>query len=1065
MLRVGAEVDLGHIYIPIRGEDHAEILLRSTFAGGGKLHGGAHRGRLGGLPAGVGVKLVVKHQHVEIEAGGHHVVEAAVTDVVSPAVSADHPNRLFCQRILAAPDILHMLTVIIGIGEGDAYRVGHQNGLFIVVPVIEPCLESGFEHLVTRRFNGGAGVRLGLFAELVHGEIDAEGEFGVVFKQGVGEGRAEAAPGHRLREGGSEETVGLRTARGIGGIHPVSEKLSKKFDVRRFPAAGAGAGELVERLFILAALGGEAAHRVDFLGKRQAVLPVLLFKQLGLQRGHGKSLFLGRAGADAAAAALAVEHIYLNAITQVLKPLADSFLGRAGFGSGSSFRFREEEGTDGGMRADERAAVAADAFGGIPNGHIVSHAALFKTCGIDGHHTVGIVFERADRQQIAFSSVHRDQDLTDIFRQRFIRLAHFVFQGSPALRNIDLHCIGEAAFDGGEVHADDLFAFFGEGLHGGFFHILFRLVDRQHAGELEKGGLQHGARAVSEAHFRCDAGGIDGVEAGVTLGKEALGAVCEVGFQLLALPVGIQQEGAAFLDFVGNVKSVHIALLVAGHKISHCDVVAAADGLVAEAQVASCQSAGLFRIILEVGLHVLVGIVADDLAGILVGADGAVGSEPPEFAGNDALTCRNDILSHGEGSICYVVHDADGEVVFLLALHVVINSLELGGGGVLGAQPVAAAEHANARASGFKDRRSDILVQWLSKSAGLLGAVQRGEHSAAFGDGGKEVLHGERAVQVDLDEADLFSSFAEIIHHFAGGFTDGTHCDDHTLRIRRAEVIEEFVTAPRESGHFVHILFHNIGKRQIRRVHSFAVLEEDVVILAAVADGGVLGVEGAVSEFSQLRCIEHLSQVGIVQHIDLLDLVAGAEAVEKVLHGQMAFDCGKMRHRAEIHAFLHAGGGKLCPACLAAGHHILMVAENGDGRHGDAACCNMHDGRQQQTGDAVHRRDHQHQALGGSICGSQRAGFQSTLHGGAGAGFSLHLHQLDGSSKEVLFPSGCPLVHMVGHGARRRDGIYGGYFGKCVTCVCGGFIAVHRFSHHDFPPYSGEEFVLKTTGL
>ena len=169
-------------------------------------------------------------------------------------------------------------------------------------------------------------------------------------------------------------------------------------------------------------------------------------------------------------------------------------------------------------------------------------------------------------------------------------------------------------------------------------------------------------------------------------------------------------------------------------------------------------------------------------------------------------------------------------------------------------------------------------------------------------------------------------------------------------------------------------------------------LEEDVVVLAAVADRRVLGIQRAVAELLQLVPVEHPAQVFIVEHIDLLDLVRGAEAVEEVLHGDVALDGGKVRHGAEIHALLHAGGGKLRPADLAAGHHVLVVAEDGDRLGRDGARGHMHDRRQQQARDAVHRRDHQHQALGGGVGRAEGAGLQRALHGGAGAGLGLHFH-------------------------------------------------------------------------
>ena len=225
-------------------------------------------------------------------------------------------------------------------------------------------------------------------------------------------------------------------------------------------------------------------------------------------------------------------------------------------------------------------------------------------------------------------------------------------------------------------------------------------------------------------------------------------------------------------------------------------------------------------------------------------------------------------------------------------------------------------------------------------------------------------------------------------------------------------------------------------------------LEEDVVVLAAVADGGVLGVERPVAELLQLLPVHKPAQILIIQHVDLLDLVAGAEAVEEVLYGDVPLDGAQMRHGAEIHALLHARGGKLGPAGLAAGHHVLMVAEDGNGRGGDGARGHVHHGGQQQARNAVHGRDHQHKPLGGGVGGAEGPGLQRTLHGGAGAGLGLHFHELHRASEQILFPPGGPLVHMVGHGARRGDGIDGSDFGKGVTRVSGGFVAVHGLSQH-----------------
>ena len=78
---------------------------------------------------------------------------------------------------------------------------------------------------------------------------------------------------------------------------------------------------------------------------------------------------------------------------------------------------------------------------------------------------------------------------------------------------------------------------------------------------------------------------------------------------------------------------------MAGDEVGLIDVVRALDELVAEAQVADGDAAGLLGVVLEVSLDELIGVVADDLDGVLVRADGAVAAETPELALNGAL-CR-----------------------------------------------------------------------------------------------------------------------------------------------------------------------------------------------------------------------------------------------------------------------------------------------------------------------------------------------------------------------------------------------------------------------------------------
>ena len=83
-----------------------------------------------------------------------------------------------------------------------------------------------------------------------------------------------------------------------------------------------------------------------------------------------------------------------------------------------------------------------------------------------------------------------------------------------------------------------------------------------------------------------------------------------------------------------------------------------------------------------------------------------------------------------------------------------------------------------------------------------------------------------------------------------------------------------------------------------------------------------------------------------------------------------------MRHGGQIHDFLHVALGEHGEAGLAAGHNVGLVTEDGQGVRSECARRHVEDGRKQLTGDLVHIRNHEQQALRGGIRRRQSAGIQ-----------------------------------------------------------------------------------------
>jgi hypothetical protein len=101
---------------------------------------------------------------------------------------------------------------------------------------------------------------------------------------------------------------------------------------------------------------------------------------------------------------------------------------------------------------------------------------------------------------------------------------------------------------------------------------------------------------------------------------------------LVLAPGGVQEEHGAGGGVLQHVHLLEEALGVAGHEGSMLDQVGRADRVGPEAQVRNGETTGLLGVVEEVALGVVVGLFADDLDRVLVGAHGAVGTHAVEQA-------------------------------------------------------------------------------------------------------------------------------------------------------------------------------------------------------------------------------------------------------------------------------------------------------------------------------------------------------------------------------------------------------------------------------------------------
>ena len=111
-----------------------------------------------------------------------------------------------------------------------------------------------------------------------------------------------------------------------------------------------------------------------------------------------------------------------------------------------------------------------------------------------------------------------------------------------------------------------------------------------------------------------------------------------------------------------------------------------------EAQVRHGNTAGLLGVIIKVCLCIHIGIVTDDLDGVLVCTYGTVSAQTPELAVGSSFRSGNDGSTGFQRQIGYIINDTDGE--FLL-LGVVVYSNDLCRSGILGTKTITACVNLN----------------------------------------------------------------------------------------------------------------------------------------------------------------------------------------------------------------------------------------------------------------------------------------------------------------------------------------------------------------------------------
>ena len=363
---------------------------------------------------------------------------------------------------------------------------------------------------------------------------------------------------------------------------------------------------------------------------------------------------------------------------------------------------------------------------------------------------------------------------------------------------------------------------------------------------------------------------------------------------------------------------------------------------------------------------------------------------------------------------------------------------------ILAAQPVATAHDDRfALDRRIVIRRADIRIKRLADRAALLRPIQHRNFFDRRGDRVEEMLDRERAIKMNVDHANLLAARVEIIRRLERRLAHRADRYDNPLRVGRAVIVEQMMLAPRDLRHVRHRRLNDIGQLIIIPIDCLAHLEINVGIGRRAANDGMIGIERAPTERVNRIVVDNLCKVGVIDRLDLLNLMRSSEAVEEIDERYAPLDRRQVSHRRQIHDFLHTRLGKHRATRLACRHHVLVIAENVQCRSRQRPRAHVKHARQHFARYFIQVRDHQQKTLRRGVSRRQRAGLQRAVNGARSSALGLQLDQTNLLPENIFGAARRHLVNVLRHRRRRRDRINRRNFGERITDVCGGLVAVH----------------------
>ena len=272
----------------------------------------------------------------------------------------------------------------------------------------------------------------------------------------------------------------------------------------------------------------------------------------------------------------------------------------------------QNERTDSSVRTDVSTLVTLDTVVFVPSRNEGLNTTLLVSSGTNHPRTIDsvVLHEVRNLQQVTRLSVHRTNELLNECGS-VVSLRLIIGQVSP----LRLHCqllVLTTTINSGIVLVNHVLTLSTVRLQSRSLHLLNSELSGNHASDAEECTLQDGVGAVTQTNLLCNLSSVDGIYGNVVLCEVALYLVRHELLELVGIEDGVQQELTVLLQTASHVVHVEVSLNVASHEVRCGYQICRADGRITETQERAGETSRLLRVVREISLAVLVGVVTNN---------------------------------------------------------------------------------------------------------------------------------------------------------------------------------------------------------------------------------------------------------------------------------------------------------------------------------------------------------------------------------------------------------------------------------------------------------------------